>query len=214
MSAAHGELSRPVIIGRSSSHFTRIARIFAAEMGIGYDLQVVRDLLSSDVADYGGNPALRIPALKTARGVWFGALNVSRELWRQSSRRLRVVWPEELDMPLLANAHELALQAMSTEVSLIMAKRDNVSEGSAYQAKSRQALLNMMRWWEENVNAVLAALPRERELSYLEVTLFCLLTHLEFREVLPTGPYAELNKFSQQFATRASARETSFRFDT
>ena len=59
-----------------------------------------------------------------------------------------------------------------------------------------------------------AALPPERDVSYLEVTLFCLVTHLEFRDVLPTAPYPELNKFCQQFAARASIGETTFRFDT
>ena len=43
------------IIGRSSSHFTRVTRIFAAELGVPYTLQVVPDLLSCDAADYGGN---------------------------------------------------------------------------------------------------------------------------------------------------------------
>jgi len=44
--------------------------------------------------------------------------------------------------------------------------------------------------------------------------LFCLVTHLEFRDVLPTASYPELNRFCQQFATRASVRDTSYRFDT
>jgi glutathione S-transferase len=206
------ELARPVIVGRSSSHFTRITRIFAAELGVDYDLRVVRDLMSSNVEDYGGNPALRIPSLQTSRGVWFGALNVCRELWRQSSRKPRVVWPEDLDVPVLANAQELASQAMATEVSLVMAKVGGGGDG-AHQAKMRTALLNMMAWLEQNVGAVLAALPPQRDLSFLEVTLFCLVTHLEFREVLPTAPYSELTRFCQQFSTRASVGATAFRFD-
>jgi len=40
--------------------------------------------------------------------------------------------------------------------------------------------------------ALFAALPPQRELSFLVVTLFCLVTHLEFREVLPTAPSSEL----------------------
>jgi glutathione S-transferase len=213
MSAAHEENTSPVIIGRSSSHFTRIARIFAAELGVDYTFQVVRDLMSSNPEDYGGNPALRIPVLRTPQGNWFGALNISRELWRRSSSRPRVVWPEDLDKPLLANAQELALQSMAAEVSLIMDKAAGVSETSTHDAKLRKGLLNMMAWLEENVSAALAALPPQRDLSYLEVTLFCLVTHLEFREVLPTASYSELNRFRQQFETRASAQATTFRFD-
>ncbi|WP_434299133.1 glutathione S-transferase N-terminal domain-containing protein [Corallococcus exiguus] len=206
-------LDKPVIIGRSSSHFTRIARLFAAELGVDHSFQVVRDLLSTAPADYGGNPALRIPVLKTAQGVWFGALNVSRELWRRSNPRLRVVWPEDLDVPLLANMQELTLQAMATEVTLVMEKMAGAGEGTTHARKLRESLLNMMAWLEENASAALAALPPERDLSYLEVTLFCLVTHLEFRDALPTASYETLNRFCQQFAQRPSASATPFRFD-
>jgi glutathione S-transferase len=214
MPAAPEETSRPVLTGRSSSHFTRITRIFAAELRIDYSFQVVRDLMSSEPADYGGNPALRIPVLRTSRGVWFGALNVCRELWRQSNPRPRVVWPEDLDTSVLANAQEFVLQAMATEVSLVMGKLGGGGEDGAHQAKMRKSLLNMMAWLEENVGAVLAALPPQRDLSFLEVSLYCLVKHLEFRSVLPMDPYAKLNDFCQRFATRASVSETPFRFDT
>jgi glutathione S-transferase len=202
-----------VLIGRSSSHFTRVTRIFAAELRIDYSFQVVRDLMSPEPGDYGGNPALKIPSLQTPQGVWFGALNVCRALWRQSSPRPRVVWPEDLDEPVLANAQELVLQAMATEVSLIMAKVSGASDGSAHHTKMRKGLVNTMAWLEENARPLLAALPRQRDLSFLEVTLFCLVTHLEFRDVLPTASYAELNTFCQQFATRASVSGTPYRFD-
>jgi len=214
MSATTEEFARAVIIGRSSSHFTRVTRIFAAELGVDTSFRVVRDLMSSEPADYGGNPALRIPSLQTPQGVWFGSLNVCRELWRRSSPRPRVVWPEDLDTPVLANAQELVLQAMSTEVSLIMAKLADASTSNAHNAKLRTSLVNMLSWLEEHASAMLAALPPERDLSYLEVTLFCLVTHLEFRDVLPTACYTELNKFCQRFATRASVLQTAYRFDT
>ncbi|RKH91375.1 glutathione S-transferase domain-containing protein [Corallococcus sp. AB045] len=206
-------LDKPVIIGRSSSHFTRIARLFAAELGVDHSFQVVRDLLSTNPEDYGGNPALRIPVLKTAQGAWFGALNVSRELWRRSNSRPRVVWPEDLDVPLLANMQELTLQAMATEVTLVMEKMAGAGEGTTHARKLRESLGNMMAWLEANASAALAALPPERDLSYLEVTLFCLVTHLEFRDVLPTASYETLNRFCQQFAQRPSASATLFRFD-
>ena len=208
------ELCKPVIVGRSSSHFTRVTRIFAAEMRVDYSFQVVRDLMSCDAGDYGGNPALKLPTLQTGRGVWFGALNICRELSRQSSRKPRTVWPEDLDQPVLANAQELVVHAMATEVALIMAKVSGVGDGNAHQAKMRQSLVNTMAWLEDNARQALDALPADRELSYLEVTLFCLVTHLEFRDVLPVSPYPNLNEFCQRFAARASADETRYRFDT
>lgn len=207
------ESSRPTIIGRSSSHFTRVTRIFAAEVGVDCSFEVVRDLMSSDPDDYGGNPALKLPTLRTARGAWFGALTICRELSRRSSLGKRLVWPEDLDQPLLANAQELAVQAMTTEVTLIMAKVSAEGDGGAHQSKMMKSLVNVVSWLESNVTHVLAALPQDRDLSYLEVTLFCLFTHLEFRSVVPTAPYPELNKFCQHFAARASAHETAYHFD-
>jgi len=207
------ELARPVIIGRSSSHFTRVTRIFAAEMRVDYSFQVVPDLMSCDPGDYGGNPALRLPTLHTSRGAWFGALNICRELSRQSIHRLRTIWPEDLDEPLLANAQELVVQAMATEVALIMAKVSGGEDGNAHQVKMRKSLVSTMSWLENNARHALGALPSDRDLSYLEVSLFCLVTHLEFRDVLPIGAYPNLNEFCRHFAARASTSETTYRFD-
>lgn len=210
VSEAHGD---PVLIGRSSSHFTRVARIFAVETGVACSFQVVPDLTSCDTADYAGNPALKLPILKTRGTTWFGALNICRELSRQSSRKPRIVWPEELDQALVANAQELVVQAMATEVALIMARLAAENEGSAQQMKMRQSLLNTLAWLEENARPALALLPKERDLSYLEVTLFCLVTHLEFRNVLPVASYSQLSEFCQNFASRASVAATAYRFD-
>src|SRR5512142_2070054 len=104
------------IVGRSSSHFTRVTRIFAAEVGLEFAFEIVPNLRLSAQADYAGNPALRIPVLRTPQAEWFGSLNACRELWRRSAHELRVIWPETLQQPLLANAQELVVQAMSTEV--------------------------------------------------------------------------------------------------
>ncbi len=202
------------LVGRSSSHFTRVTRVFASELHVGYSLQVVPDLMSSDVVDYGGNPALRLPTLRSQAGAWFGALNICRELSRQSSTELHVVWPEDLVQPVAANAQELVVQAMASEVALIMGGLSAPSQGSAHQAKLRQSLLNSLAWLESNASEALASLPAGRDLSYLEVTLFCLITHLEFRQVLPLAAYPELTDFCQSFGKRASAVETQYRFDT
>jgi glutathione S-transferase len=211
----HG--SSPTLFGRSSSHFTRVARIVAAELGVAYTFRVVPNLLSTDPSDYGGNPALRLPVLHTEQGEWFGALNICRALERQASaasrdERPRLVWPEALDQPLTANAQELTLQAMASEVALIMARVAKADEAAANLAKQRQSLERMLAWLEANVSEVLAALP-PRGVSFLEVTLFCLVQHLEFRDILPTAPYRALGEFCQRFAQRESARQTPFRFD-
>jgi len=213
MSSSREGLVKPMLVGRTSSHFTRVTRIFAAEMRVDYSFRVAPDLMSLDSSDYGGNPALRLPTLRTLKGAWFGALNICRELSRQSIAQTRVVWPEDLDRPLLANAQELVLQAMSTEVALIMAGIAGEDLSGKQELKMRTSLVGSLRWLEESAPEALAALPEGRDISYLEVTLFCLVTHLEFREVLASEGYPELNAFCQRFAARASAQTTPYRFD-
>jgi glutathione S-transferase len=206
----------PTLFGRSSSHFTRVARVVAVELGVAYTFRVVPNLLSTDPGDYGGNPALRLPVLHTAQGEWFGALNICRALVQLASdagASARLVWPEELRQPLTANAQELTLQAMASEVALIMARVAKADEAAANLAKQRESLQRMLAWLEAHASQVLAALPAPRATSFLEVTLFCLVQHLEFRSILPTAPYRALGEFCKSFAQRASARQTTFRFD-
>jgi hypothetical protein len=170
------------------------------------------DLTSFDTQDYGGNPALKVPSLRTPDATWFGALNICRELARASERPLHIIWPEALEHPLLANMQELALHALSTEVALIMSV--SAASDAAHREKMTRSLANTLSWLDANVRPTLAALPPERDLSYLEVALFCLVAHLDFRKVLPAAPYLELTGFCQEFGARTSCRNTEYRFDT
>lgn len=206
-------LAKPVLVGRSSSVFTRVARIFAIELGIDHAFRIVPDLLAFEAERYGGNPALKLPTLVAPSGSWFGSLTICRELARLSRRTLHLVWPEDLVEPVLANAQELTVQAMTTEVALIMAKQGS-HEVSDYQRKLRQSLENTLAWLEEHVADIGSRLPADRELSYLEVTLFCLVTHLEFREVLPMVGYPGLDEFRRAFAERSSVAATEYHYDT
>lgn len=201
------------IVGRSSSSFTRVARVFAEELGVPYTLHVVRDLKSLDADDYGGNPALKVPSLRRGDATWFGALNICRELARVSERSLHIVWPEALEQPLLGNAQELVLHAMSAEVGLIMSGSAEQAPDSPHRVKLMQSLTNSLSWLDAHVHAALAALPAGRDLSYLEVTLFCLLLHLDFRKVLSTAPYSELTEFCRAFGARPCCASTAYRFD-
>jgi hypothetical protein len=211
------------LVGRSSSVFTRVARIFAAELAVAYAFRVVPDLLSREPADYAGNPALRLPVMETSQGAWFGALPICRQLRRLSTRPVAMAWPEDFDQPLLANAQELTLQAMATEVTLIMNQLAGTGE-STHQRKLLDSLLGSLGWLDRNIALAREALAREalprealpgaRWLSYFEVTLFCLVTHLEFRSVVPTAGYAQLGEFCRDFGERRSARDTAYRFDT
>jgi len=59
----------------------------------------------------------------------------------------------------------------------------------------------------------LSNLP-ERDLSFLEVSLFCLLRHLEFREIRRLNDYPDLRGFCEDFERRSSAIATPFKYDT
>ena len=196
----------PTLVGRSSSHFTRVTRMFAAELGVTYSFRVVKDILSLDPADYGDNPALKLPILQTARGSWFGALNICRELSRLSGERRRIVWPEELDSPVTVNAQELVLHGMSTVVNLLMNKHGGGPETNAHLEKSRRSVLNSLAWLEAQAPSAIAALPKERDLSVLEVTLFCFVKFLEFRGVVPVAPYPALIEFAEGFGRQVRRR--------
>jgi glutathione S-transferase len=205
------------LIGRSSSSFTRIARLFAAELGVPHRFHVVPSLLSLEPSDYGGNPALKLPTLLTPEGTWFGALSICRALSKHARVARRMVWPEALEQPLLANAQELTLVALSTEVALVMSKIGSTSsDGSAdtpHAVKMQKSLVDTLAWLDAHLDRALAELPKERDLSYLELTLFCLVTHLEFRSVVPVGPYAALGAFCRHFAVRPAVAQTAYRFD-
>lgn len=196
--------------GRSSSHFTRIARIFAAEAEVALDFRPIRDLLSENPDDYGGHPALKLPTLHTEAGIWYGSLPICRELVACSALNLDILWPEDLTRPVAANAQELVLTAMATEVGLIM---DQAAGDDRQRAKQRASLLGAMEWLELNADRAFATLGPERDLSFLEVSLFCLFEHLEFRAVLALDAYPGLRAFAQRFAQRSSAQATGYKFD-
>jgi hypothetical protein len=112
----------------------------------------------------------------------------------------------------VANAEELVLHVMSAEVTLIMAKM--AGDARLAPSKVTRSIENSLRYLDDNIEPLLAALPDGRVLSFVEVALFCVLTHLPFREVMDVEPWPRLVAFSGRFGERASARATEYRFDT
>src|SRR5690349_1674455 len=110
------------IVGRSSSHFTRVVRVFAYELAVPHTFRPVLDLTSIDKDVYAGHPALKVPVLVDERGSLFGSENICRELARRSGTASRVVMRGEVDDRTVQNAEELTVHVMTAEVSLILAK--------------------------------------------------------------------------------------------
>lgn len=196
------------IVGRSSSHFTRVARMFAAELGVEHEFRPMFDLASLDPALYADNPALKIPILVDEQGPLFGAENVCRELARRSERT-GVVLRGDVAARVVANAEELVLHAMMAEVTLIVAKFTGAPAGP----KVQPSLENCLGWLDAHHGEAFAALPPERATSFVEVALFCLVTHLPWRQVLAVDRWERLGAFARAYGERASAKATEYRFD-
>jgi glutathione S-transferase len=202
-------MTKPTLLGRSSSHFTRVTRIFAHELEIEHDFRIVHDLRSTDPRDYAGNPALKIPVLVDAQGQLFGVENVCRALALRSSRAAEVVLRGQITARTVANAEELTLHVMNAEVALIMAKLN----GTPAPDKAARSIETSLDWLDANLGLVRAALPTARAVSFVEVALFCLVRHLPFRELLAVERWATLCRFADEFGNRPSTQATEFRFD-
>lgn len=201
------------IIGRSSSHFTRVALIFAHELGVAVELVPVADLVSRDIDHY-GNPALKIPTLRRGQSSVFGAENICRALAEVAATPRRIVWPEELRDDRLRNAQELVWYSMAAQVQLVFGTiLSKLPADNVYFVKARAGFEGALCWLDEHVDGVLGTLP-QRDLSLLEVTLFCLIDHLAFRATVPVEPYPALRQFAAEFGKRASAQATAYRFDS
>ena len=200
------------IIGRSSSLFTRVARMFAEELGIAYELVPIFDMTIVEPSTYADNPALKLPTLREGGRVVFGTENICRTLADGTTRR--IVWPEELRGDLSRNAQEMVWHAMSAFVQLVVGTMiGKLPADNIYFVKARTGFEGALRWLDANVGDALDALPAKRDLSLFEVTLFCLVDSLRFRAAVPIEPHRALIAFADAYGTRPSAQATPYRFD-
>lgn len=203
------------IIGRSSSHFTRMTRIFAEELHIPYRLVPVPDMTVLSDAAYGGNPALKLPVLRAGGSTLFGAQNICRALAQRSSRKARIIWPEDLHDLLLCNAQELVWHGMAVQVQIafgvVICK---LPAENIYFVKAREGFEGALGWLDAHLGDVCQHIPAARDLSLFEVALFCLIDHLTFRPTVSMTPYRALVGFAEEFGKRPSARSTRYRFDS
>lgn len=202
------------IIGRSSSHFTRLTLIFAHELGVPYRLVPIHDMTAADPQVYAGNPALKLPTLRRGGSLVFGAENICRALAELADASRRVVWPEELRSDVARNGHELVRHGMTAQVQLAFGTIVcELPADNLYFTKARQGFEGALRWLDDHLATVLDELPAPRDLSLFEASLFCLVDHLSFRRTLPVEPYPALACFAESFAARPSAQRTQYRFD-
>lgn len=201
--------------GRSSSHFTRVAVIFAHELDLAFELVLVRDLASLDPRDYGGNPALKLPTLHVGERRVFGTENICRTLTELAGRSgdARVVLAEHVHDDLVRSGQELVWHAMAAQVQLRIGGLSRLAADSMLLSKAATSLAGSLAWLERELDEVLARLPTPRELSLFEVALFCLLEHIVFLSTLSLDPYTQLRGFADRFGARDSAKRTPLHFD-
>jgi glutathione S-transferase len=208
-----GRITASCIVGRSSSHFTRLVRIFALELGVACEFAPVYDLSSLDARDYGGNPALKLPVLKMDEASIFGAENICRALADLAPVHQRIVWPEDVRDVQARNAQEFVWHAMQAQVQLGFGTQiAMLPVDSVYFVKAATGMQNVLEWLDERVQAVIDALP-PHDLSMFEASLFCLIEHVEFRATVSLTPYGRLTAFALAFGQRASAQQTPYVFD-
>lgn len=200
------------ILGRQSSHYTRVARIFAIELGVPYRFVPIFELMSRDPETFAGNPALTLPILRAGGEVVFGSTNICRVLARRASKPARIVWPEAADTPLLMNAHEVLAHAMGAQVQVVVHEIVERRPPDGASQKRRESLVRSLAWLDAHLDAILAAMP-DRDLSLFEASLFCLASHLPFRNPIDLSEMPRLTDFERRFGERPSARETPYRFD-
>lgn len=203
------------LVGRSSSHFTRVTRLFAHELNVPLELEVMRDMKSTSADSFAGNPAAKIPILCAGQSRLWGAENICRRLVELAGPTApRVVWPEQLTADVARNAQELIWYAMSAQVQWVMGTviGNSPADGLLF-VKAREGLSRSLAWLDAHVDEVRALLPPPPRLSLFEVTLFCLVEHLAFRPTVPLDGLAKLAAFRSELAARPSAQATAFRFD-
>jgi glutathione S-transferase len=201
-----------ILIGRQSSHYTRLVRIVAAELGVSLTLAPVFNLLSEDPAQFGGNPALKLPVLRHGDDSIYGALAICRYLETLAQASPPIVWPEHRREPLRLNAHELLAHLMAVQVEVVFHEFVAQRPPDAASRKRRQSLLNCLDWFERHLDALLATTP-PGAIDILQVGLFCLLDHLPFRNPIDLSHCPRLCAFTSSFSERESARATPYRFD-
>ena len=111
-----------------------------------------------------------------------------------------------------ANAQEIVLETMAAEVTLVMARAAKLPSDHSFLKKPVARIEASVAWLERELPGVLSRLPRG-SLNFLEVTAFCLCTHLPFREVRSIDDCPNLLEFSRTFGARPSALATEYRFD-
>jgi glutathione S-transferase len=203
------------IIGRRSSLFTRMALIFAEELGVAYELTPIYDMTVLGPETYAGNPALKLPILRRGESTLFGTQNICRAIAESAAAPANnVVWPEQLKDDTSRNAQELVWHCMSAQVQIVFGTAIcKLPADNVFFTKARAGLEGSLQWLDSHCDQALSAMPSSRKLSIFEVSLFCLIEHLAWRETMSMDRFPRLAEFAAVYGDRPACQRTPYAFD-
>jgi hypothetical protein len=156
---------------------------------------------------------MKLPNMQIDGRTVFGMQNICRALARIAPRRATIIWPETIDDNLLANAQELVLHSMATQVQIVLGTVvAKLPASNPFFSKLQTGFTSCLAWLDRELPSVLQALP-PRDLSLFEVTLYCLIDHLKLRPTISLEPYAQLGRFREHYGMRESVGQTQYFFD-
>ncbi len=206
-------MKTPELFGRHTSHYTRLVLIVAHELDVEYTFTPILDLMSRDAAQYGTHPGLRMPTLRVDDEYVFGATNICALMASSASAQSALIPLHRSGNTFLMNFDEILMQAMATQVTLVIANQvAKVDSRNALVDKSIAGLVGMLGWLDTNLVDYLARLP-DRSVAVAEVALFCLLEHVKYRKTAATEIYENLHRFCEAFSMRPSAQSTHYYVD-
>lgn len=203
------------IVGRRGSHFTRMVRMVAHELNVAYELVPIYDMKLLEADAYADNPALKLPILRRDGTSLFGALNICRALAESVSATTQIEWPEDRSDDLARNAQELVWHAMAAQVQLIVGTViGKLPADNIFFVKTRTGLEGSLQWLDGHFAQILAQRRPTARFGVFELSLFCLIEHVRWRETAALDRCARLTAWAGDYATRPSARATSYEIDT
>ena len=189
------------------SHFSRKVRIVLRELSVACQESFVPNLLSSDPADFGGNPILRVPVLRDGSTWVIESDQIVRHLLENYDRgndRFSFFSMNAAQR----NTLSILSAIMGAEVELLLSRRSGLGSeaGGLYFGRYRSVIGHGLEWIEANGAEAWPA----AEFSYLDIVLVCMWDHLRYNRLGDgTGSWPWIEERTARHASRPSVAATT-----
>ena len=198
---------RPLILFLTPlSHFSRKVRVVVEELGLACELRYVPNLLSSDAADFGGNPILRVPVLLDGDVRVVESDAICRHLveTRDTEGDRLGFFDRDVER---RNALAFLAAVMGAEVEILLAGRAGLDSGPAapFFGRYHRVIRDSLAWIESEGERLWP-----EGFSWLDVVLISAWDHLRHSKLVPPGEaYPWIEARTARFADRPSIRSTA-----